>query len=102
MMHLLDVNVWLALTFRRHVHHARAAPWFRAATAVCCFCRFTQAGFLRLATNPEEALIVGPAELFDEMESQLREVLEDEKEQSAWVRASTEDLIKRLAEDTDD
>ncbi len=50
-MHLLDVNVWLAMAFRRHVGHA-AAAWFQAAYGPCCFCRLTQMGFLRLASNP--------------------------------------------------
>ncbi len=57
-MHLVDVNVWLALAFKRHIHHASAASWFRAATAPRCFCRFTQAGLLRLASNPAA---MGPA-----------------------------------------
>ena len=51
-MHLLDVNVWLAMAFKRHTKHAPAVAWFRAATARCLFCRLTQAGFLRLASNP--------------------------------------------------
>jgi predicted nucleic acid-binding protein len=57
-MHLLDINVWLALAFKRHMHHAPGAAWFRAATARSLFCRFTQAGFLRLASNPAA---MGPA-----------------------------------------
>ena len=52
-MHLPDVNVWLALTFESHVHHRVAAQWFnRGAEQGCAFCRVTQQGFLRLATNP--------------------------------------------------
>jgi len=47
-----DVNVWLALTHDRHVHHATAAAWFRSESdAPVCFCRFTQMGLLRLLTN---------------------------------------------------
>lgn len=57
-MRLLDVNVWLALAFKRHMHHASATAWFQAASARCLFCRFTQAGFLRLASNP---VAMGPA-----------------------------------------
>jgi toxin-antitoxin system PIN domain toxin len=57
-MHLLDVNVWLAMAFKRHVHYASAAGWFQASTRPCYFCRFTQAGFLRLASNP---VVMGPA-----------------------------------------
>jgi toxin-antitoxin system PIN domain toxin len=52
-MHLPDVNVWLALTFESHLHHRAAAQWFsRGAEQGCAFCRVTQQGFLRLATNP--------------------------------------------------
>lgn len=52
-MHLPDVNVWLALTFDSHVHHPAAKTWFDGlpSSAVCFFCRLTQLGFLRLATN---------------------------------------------------
>jgi len=51
-MHLLDINVWLGMTFSLQKHHAAASAWF-ASTAgqACCFCRLTQLGFLRLATN---------------------------------------------------
>lgn len=53
-MYLPDINVWLALTFDAHVHHGRAKTWFDALTIEpCYFCRFTQQGFLRLATNPK-------------------------------------------------
>lgn len=53
-MRLLDVNVWLALAFRQHKHHASALTWFNAVgQGPCCFCRLTQMGFLRLASNPQ-------------------------------------------------
>jgi toxin-antitoxin system PIN domain toxin len=53
-MLLPDINVWLALTFDSHVHHPTAKAWFDGLPndAVCYFCRLTQMGFLRLATNP--------------------------------------------------
>jgi toxin-antitoxin system PIN domain toxin len=51
-MHLLDINVWLAMAFRRHVSHATAAAWFQAASGPCYSCRLSQMGFLRLASNP--------------------------------------------------
>ena len=51
-MLLPDVNVWLALTFDSHVHHPAAKNWFDVLTdEICLFCRMTQQGFLRLATN---------------------------------------------------
>jgi predicted nucleic acid-binding protein len=57
-MHLPDINVWLAMAFRRHTNHPAAAAWFQAAQGPCVFCRLTQAGFLRLASNP---MAMGPA-----------------------------------------
>ena len=57
-MLLPDVNVWLALTFDSHVHHVAAKTWFDGlSNEVCFFCRMTQQGFLRLATN---AKVFGP------------------------------------------
>jgi len=51
-MLLPDVNVWLALTFDSHIHHPAAKNWFDALSGeVWYFCRMTQQGFLRLATN---------------------------------------------------
>jgi uncharacterized protein len=51
-MLLLDVNVWVALTFDKHPNHPSAKSWFDAMTTeVCFFCRTTQQGFLRIATN---------------------------------------------------
>lgn len=54
-MHLPDINVWLALAFDQHVHHAAATAWFNGLPAgqVCNFCRYTQLGLLRLSTNPK-------------------------------------------------
>jgi len=53
-MFLSDVNLWLALAFQSHVHHLSAREWFDAVPdGSCFFCRMTQQGFLRLATNPK-------------------------------------------------
>ena len=53
-MHLLDINVWVALAFRQHRYHASALSWFNSVDqGPCCFCRLTQMGFLRLASNPQ-------------------------------------------------
>ena len=53
---LPDVNVLFAMTFDSHVHHPSAKTWFDAVTNErVCFCRMTQQGFLRLATNPRVA-----------------------------------------------
>ena len=54
-MYLPDNNLWLALAFPSHAHHASAKAWMQTVTDKndCCFCRVTQMGFLRLATNPK-------------------------------------------------
>lgn len=69
---LPDVNLWLALAFESHGHQARAKVWFEGVQPdqVCAFCRMTQQGFLRLATNArafyEEAVTLERAwQLYD-------------------------------------
>src|ERR1700678_2469962 len=49
-----DLNVWIALTYTKHVHFDCAQRWFTALPddAHLCFCRLTQIGFLRLLTTP--------------------------------------------------
>lgn len=49
---LPDVNVWLALASKRHVHNHPAAQWFESVgDDQAAFCRITQMGLLRLLTN---------------------------------------------------
>lgn len=54
-----DINVWVALSYERHVHHERARKWFEglAPMAGLFFCRLTQLGLLRLLTVPA---VMGP------------------------------------------
>lgn len=54
-----DINVWLALSYQRHVHYVVAREWFEGLgeSARICFCRFTQIGLLRLLTT--DALMGG-------------------------------------------
>jgi len=49
-----DINVWVALTYDRHVHHITARRWFEglAPSARLFFCRLTQLGLLRLLSAP--------------------------------------------------
>ena len=51
-MKLVDVGVWLAAVWGRHVHHSIAAEWFGRETDELVFCRVTQMGLLRLLSNP--------------------------------------------------
>ena len=50
---LPDVNVWVALTIRSHVHHSAAYSWYRNLPQMerPGFCRITQLAFLRLLTQ---------------------------------------------------
>lgn len=51
---LLDVNVWLALIDKRHVHHPVVSRYWADATVQSrAFCRVTANGFLRLCTHPK-------------------------------------------------
>ena len=65
-MYIPDINVWLALAFEAHSHHPPAKHWFDSVQdELLGFCRLTELGFLRLATNPavfgEEALNLSDA-----------------------------------------
>lgn len=51
-MKLVDVGVWLAAVWGRHIHHPVAAGWFAKETDDLLFCRVTQMGLLRLLSNP--------------------------------------------------
>jgi toxin-antitoxin system PIN domain toxin len=54
-----DLNVWLALSDRTHVHNASAWDWFNLVPgdARLVFSRYTQIGLLRLLTNQS---VMGP------------------------------------------
>jgi uncharacterized protein len=53
MIHLLDVNVLLALSDSRHVHHEPAHRWFAAKEkAGWATCPITENGFIRIASHP--------------------------------------------------
>jgi predicted nucleic acid-binding protein len=75
-MYLPDVNAWLALAFEAHADHTTALAWFGpAAEKGCAFCRMTQQGFLRLATNPaafgDEAVTCAQAwALYDQFQAE--------------------------------
>lgn len=51
---LFDVNIWIALAFDSHPHHAVAKDEFEGvdSTNPAVFCSMTQFAFLRLITNP--------------------------------------------------
>jgi len=51
-MNLLDVNVWLAASWRNHEAHDRVAAWRQSTAAPLGLCRVTQMALLRLSTQP--------------------------------------------------
>lgn len=63
-MALLDVNALVALAWDSHIHHARIREWFTAnATLGWATCPLTEAGFVRVSTNPKvlpSAIGTGP------------------------------------------
>jgi uncharacterized protein len=81
---LLDVNVWVAATFESHLHHSPAMQWLAEhPTDQFAFCRTTQQGFLRIATNPraiqEKSLTLPQAwEAYDTMLRHPRIIFLDE------------------------
>ena len=49
---IVDANVWLALVYSDHVHHAKAINWFNdQSDGSTSFCRITQMALLRHLTN---------------------------------------------------
>ena len=51
---LPDVNLWVALTDKTHVHHRRAtAFWNFERSERIAFCAVTRGGMLRVMTNPK-------------------------------------------------
>ena len=50
--YLIDVNVWLAITWEQHAQHASALRWYSSIDREgLWFCRITMLGMLRLLTN---------------------------------------------------
>ena len=52
--YLIDINVWLALSWRRHPCAAAASKWFdglQRSNVRLLFCRVSQLGLLRMLTN---------------------------------------------------
>ena len=51
-MILVDVGVWLAAVWGRHVHFPVASDWLNGQAGDLVFCRVTQMGLLRLLSDP--------------------------------------------------
>jgi toxin-antitoxin system PIN domain toxin len=60
-VHLLDVNVLLALAWPNHIHHDAAHSWFASRTGQpWATCPLTQAGFVRISAQPTATKQVVP------------------------------------------
>ena len=68
---MIDINVWLALTWDRHPQHVPASLWYGSIDdAALLFCRFTMLGLLRLLTNQKvmgdsATSLAGALQLYD-------------------------------------
>jgi len=52
-IYLLDVNVMIALAWPVHIHHHATRRWFEAKKTISwATCPMTQAGFVRISSNP--------------------------------------------------
>ena len=68
MIYLPDVNIWIALTSDRHVHHQIATEWLDGLDHdTVAFCRVSELGFLRLRTNAHVMGkdVLSPAQAWD-------------------------------------
>jgi uncharacterized protein len=97
-MILLDVGVWLAAAWGRHIHHPVAADWFSTQTDDLLFCRVTQAGLLRLLSSPaimgDDAVDRSMAwRIFDQLWSDERVLWADEPAEldAVWRTISARD-----------
>jgi uncharacterized protein len=80
---LLDVGVWLAAVWARHVHHRTVATWFDQQTESFALCRVTQMSLMRLLSNEavmgHDALSRSAAwNLFDQLRADDRILWADE------------------------
>jgi toxin-antitoxin system PIN domain toxin len=97
-MILVDVGVWLAAAWGRHVHSPVASEWFNQETDDLVFCRVTQMGLLRLLSNPaimgDDAVNRSQAwRLFDQLWSDERVLWADEPDEldAVWRAISARD-----------
>ncbi len=60
--YLLDANVLIALTHPEHVHFQAVTEWFNTPVLDWGICAFSEAGFLRVTSNPNAGgLTIGDA-----------------------------------------
>lgn len=70
-MALLDVNALVALAWDTHVHHEVMSAWFDERKGPWATCPVSEAGFVRISSNPK--VIVGALSV-DEARGVLRDL----------------------------
>jgi toxin-antitoxin system PIN domain toxin len=92
---LPDINVWLALSSRRHAFHSHAKEWIgSAAPGQVVFCRITQMGLLRLLPNKQ---VMGPDVLSQrEAWTAYRRLMADERIRFQNEPAGLEEVWRSL------
>lgn len=70
-MGLLDVNALVALAWDAHVHHEAVAAWFDQQSGPWATCPISEAGFIRVSSNP--AVLAGAISV-EEARSVLRDL----------------------------
>jgi len=95
---LLDVGVWLAAAWGRHMHHPVAAPWLDRQSDDLLCCRVTQMSLLRLLSNPavmgDDAVARGEAwKIVDQLWADERVLWADEPPplEAVWRAISARD-----------
>ncbi len=84
-MTLVDVGVWLAAIWGRHMRHRLAKQWFDEQSGDLMLCRVTQMGLLRVMSNPaimgDDALVRSEAwRVVDQLWSDNRVLWAEEPE----------------------
>ncbi|MEV0434076.1 TA system VapC family ribonuclease toxin [Nocardia sp. NPDC050413] len=94
-MTLVDVGLWLAAVYGRHVHHGAAVKWFEGQSGGLVLCRVTQTGLLRLLSNPA----VMDTEVLSRSEAWrvLDQLAADERVQWADEPAALEPVFRALS-----
>jgi toxin-antitoxin system PIN domain toxin len=97
-MILVDVGVWLAAVWGRHVHHRVTAQWWGKQSDDLAFCRVTQMSLLRLLSNPaimgEDAVDRSQAwRIFDQLWADERVLMAEEPDglDAVWRAISARD-----------
>lgn len=98
MVHLLDVNVLLALAWPNHMHHQAAHAWFAANhEAGWATCPMTQAGFVRVSCQPAvTGMLVPVAEAVEILAASTRSPHHQFWPQDTPVAAMLPEVLRRL------